>query len=237
MDDALKQRLQQGRELFEHKQYAQAERLLSEIAQAHPSFADVHNMLGVILHDQGHFTRAQKAFEAALRANPGYTDASLNLAVLLNDTGRYEEARGVYEAAFAHRKTEPGALDRGVQAKLANLYAELADAWRAAGRREEAAAEYRRALALGEGYVDIRLKLATVLRELGQGEAAVAELARVTAEKPAFASGWVHYGLALEAAGRTDEAAGAFERALSVDPSHRTARLYLSWARKESPAR
>src|SRR5690349_24956345 len=121
MDEALKQLLTLGRGYFEKKQYAQAEKYLSQVVERNQSFADVYNMLGVVYHDQGQFARAQRAFEAALRLNPAYTEAALNLSVIYNDMGKYQEAKEVYQAALTRQQAAPGALDPFVKGKIANM--------------------------------------------------------------------------------------------------------------------
>src|SRR5262249_46368738 len=134
MDEALKQLIALGRGHFEKRQYAEAEKYLSQVVEQNQSFADVYNMLGVAYHDQGQFARAQRAFEAALRINPAYTEASLNLAVIYNDLGKYPEARAVYEAALAKAQGEPGELDALLKNKIANMYAEIGDAFASASQ-------------------------------------------------------------------------------------------------------
>ena len=120
MDEALKQLLTLGRGYFDKKQYAQAEKYLSQVVERHQSFADVYNMLGVVYHDQGQFARAQRAFEAALRINPAYTEAALNLAIIYNDMGKYREAKEVYQAALSRQRNAPSRMDPFVVGKIAN---------------------------------------------------------------------------------------------------------------------
>ena len=106
--------------------------------------------------------KAARAFEAALRINPGYTDAALNLAVTYNDTGHYKEAQEAYRHALAHSGAAAGKLDRFVQGKLANMYAEIAAVYLSSGLYPDAIREYRKALDLGPKFVDIRAALAAL---------------------------------------------------------------------------
>ena len=62
MDEALKQLLTLGRGYFEKKQYAQAEKYLTQVVEQSQSFADVYNMLGVLYHDQGQSATKLKGF-------------------------------------------------------------------------------------------------------------------------------------------------------------------------------
>lgn len=231
MDEALKQLLTLGRGYFEKRQYAEAEKYLSQVVERNQSFADVYNMLGVVFHDQGQFARAQRAFEAALRINPAYTEAALNLAIIYNDMGKYREAREVYQDALSRQRTSPTRLDPFVQGKIANMYADIGDVWASSGMNREAIEEYRRALALGPNFVDIRMKLGDALRDAGDFEGAVKEFEELIRQNPHFLPGRVHYGIALHSAGRTDEAIKAWEGVLAASPGHKGAEMYLKLVR------
>ena len=156
MDDMLKQALALGRGYYLKREYTQAEQYLTAVVEQNQSFADVYNMLGVIYHDQGQYQKALRAFEAALRINPGYTDAALNLAVTYNDTGKYQEAQETYRHALSRSGARQGKVDRFVQGKLANMYADIGDVWLSSGLYAEAIHEYRRALELGPAFADVR---------------------------------------------------------------------------------
>ena len=158
LDDGLKQALTLGRAYYLRKEYARAERYLTQVVEQNQSFADVYNMLGVIYHDHGQYQKAQRSFEAALRINPGYTDAALNLAVIYNDTGRYDAARETYQQALTRSGVARGEIDPFVKGKLANMYADLGDVWLSSGLYAEAAREYQRALDLCPSFIDIRAR-------------------------------------------------------------------------------
>src|SRR5512137_2352880 len=175
MNDILKQALALGRGYYLKKEYGLAEQYLTQIVEQNQSFADVYNMLGVIYHDQGQYQKALRAFEAALRINPGYTDAALNLAVTYNDTGKYKEAQETYRHALSRSGASHGKLDRFVQGKLANMYAEIAAVYLSSGLYVDAIREYRKALDLGPKFVDIRAALAGALRDSGEREAGIAQ--------------------------------------------------------------
>lgn len=237
MDEALKQLLTLGRGYFEKKQYAQAEKYLTQVVERTQSFADVYNMLGVVYHDQGQFARAQRAFEAALRLNPDYTEAALNLAIIYNDMGRYREAKEVYQSALSRQRSSPAKADPFVIGKVANMYADIGDVWASCGRLKEASIEYRRALELGPDFVDIRLKLADALRDEGDLDAAISEFEEIIRQNPNFLPGRVHYGIALYSAGRLDEAIRAWEEVLAASPGHKGAEMYLNLVKDKDSAR
>ncbi len=231
MDEELRQWLTLGRGFFQQKQYAKAERYLAQVVERNQSFADAYNMLGVIYHDQGQFGRAQRAFEAALRLNPGYTEAALNLAVIYNDMGRYAEAREVYQGALGRHHTTPGKLDPFVRGKIANMYADIGDAYASSGLWTEAIAEYRRALDLGPAFHDIRLKLGNALRDQGDPAAALAEFQSIVAQNTTYLPARIAVGVALYSLGRKDEAITAWESVLALSPGNANAEMYLSLVR------
>ncbi len=231
MNDALKQLLTLGRGYFEKKQYQQAEKYLTQVVEQNQAFADVYNMLGVIYHDVGQFARAQRAFEAALRINPAYTDAALNLAVIYNDMGKYREAREVYQGALSRQRGAPGKIDPFVKGKIANMYADIGDVFASSGMLDDAIREYRRALELGPTFVDIRLKLADCLRDLGDHAGSLAEFETLLATNPNYLPGCVHYGIALYSAGRRTDAVRVWEDVLATQPGHKGAEMYLNLVR------
>lgn len=236
MDEALKQILTLGRSFFEKRQYAEAEAYLTQVIDQHQSFADVYNMLGVIYHDQGQFARAQKSFEAALNLNPAYTDAALNLAVIYNDMGRYREAREIYANALNRQVAEPSQLDPFVKGKIANMYADIGNAYASSGMLEQAVIEYRRALHLGPSFVDIRVRLANALRDLHHFHASLGEFESLLKENPQYEAGRVQYGIALFAAGRRAEATAQWAAVLRQNPGNKSAQMYLNLAKDMEPA-
>src|SRR5262245_64116739 len=175
MDDHIRELIQLGRDHYERGEYDKAERLLSEVTRTARGYADTFNMLGVIYHDQGRFAQAQEAFEQALHINPNYTEAALNLAVTYNDLGKYHEAKEVYTRAMTRSRGEPRMLDPFAKGKIANMHAELGDAYAGLAMSDEAVREYEKALTLCPSFVDIRTKLALALRDMGRPDDALRE--------------------------------------------------------------
>jgi tetratricopeptide (TPR) repeat protein len=228
MNEEARQLLALGKGLFEKGQYVDAERALSQMREEAERYADVQNMLGVIYHDQGQFSRAQRCFEQALKLNPAYTEAALNLSVIYNDAGRYDEARRIYESARARQLQNPTSLDPFVQGKIANLHAEIAEAYAASGQFSKAVEEYRRAVALGPRFFDLRLKLAAALADNGQRDASREELELLVKDAPTFPPARVALGVAFFTAGRRGDAEACWIEALRQRPGDRIAEMYLA---------
>jgi tetratricopeptide (TPR) repeat protein len=242
MDDAVRELVALGKEHFQRGDWSLAAGHLEQVIARGAAFADVHHMLGVCYHQMGEFDPAERSFERALEINPGYVEASLNLAILCNDLGQYEKAQKIYSNALERSRDgarpasgdEP--LDGLTRGKIANLQATVGDAYLAARRPADAAVEFRRALDLSPGFVDLRMKLAAALRETGDAESAAAELRRAVRDAPAYVPARVALGLACSAGGKLDDAIEQWEEVLRMDPRHRTAQLYLKLARAQPPA-
>jgi len=238
MDETLKHLLSLGRSYFARRDFLMAEKFLAQVVEKHRGFADVFNMLGVIYHDQSQFDRAQRSFEAALEINPGYSEAALNLAVIYNEAGRYEDARRIYREAMAASREGDVRVDPVVRGKIANMYADIGEVYLSVGMAQDAITAFQQALNLAGDFVDIRMKLATALRERGESEQSVRELERVVELRPGYAAGQVALGVSLYAAGRHDEALGRWRQVLAeLDPEHRAAKMYLALAGAESTER
>jgi tetratricopeptide (TPR) repeat protein len=232
MDDQVRELVALGKEHFERGDWSLAAGCLEQVVARGTAFADVHHMLGVSYHQLGEFDPAQRAFERALEINPGYVEALLNLAILCNDLGQYEKAQSIYGNAIERARSGPrdpsGAepLDNFARGKIANLHASVGDGYASVRRPADAAVEYRRALDLCPTFVDLRMKLASALREAGEQEAALSELKRAVHDAPAYMPARVALGLAYSAGGKIEEALSQWEEVLRVEPGHRIAQLY-----------
>jgi tetratricopeptide (TPR) repeat protein len=238
MDDQLRELVALGKEHFQRGDYSLAAGQLEQVVARGAAFADVHHMLGIIYHHLGDFEGAQKAFQRALEINPSYVEAALNLAIVCNDMGQYERAQQVYGDAVARARSklprdpngdEP--LDTYTKGKIANLHAAVGDGYLSVRRPNDAAAEFRRALSLCPTFVDLRIKLAAALRESGDVEGAMAEFRLAVQHAPAYVPARVALGTALYAGGKLDEAVAQWEEVLRMDPTHRTAGMYLKVVR------
>jgi tetratricopeptide (TPR) repeat protein len=236
MDDRLRQLITLGREHYQAREYDKAAQYLSQVVQEHRGFADIFNMLGVIMHAQGHFQKAQESFEEALKINPNYTEAALNLAVTYNDLGKYAAAREVYSKAIARSRAEPRSLDPFARGKIANMHADLGSAYHGVGFYPESVREYQKALELCPTFIDLRTRLATVYRDMGDGGAAQRELEIVKTTNPKFVPARVALGLAYFSASRKDDAVREWEAVLQIEPGHKPALVYLHMAKDEHPA-
>lgn len=233
MDERTKQLLSLGREHYEKREFDKAEHYLGSVLERNQTvrYADVYNMLGVIHHDRGRFEDAQGCFEEALAINPNYTEAALNLAVTYNDLGRYDEAKKIYKAALSRGEESPGQLDPFVKGKIANLHAEVGQAYIDAGMPTDAMHELRKAILLCPTFADLRVRLANIYRQTGDQDAARFELEEAIAAKPEYVPAHVALGVVLLALDRKDDAIDRWEKALAIDAENKAAAMYLRMAR------
>ena len=113
-----------------------AEAALRRECQAHPQFADAHNVLGVALINQSRNDEALAAFQAALRIDPEHAEANNNAGNVLAALGRREEAVPHFERALRKNPT------------LADAHLNLGLLLQSLRRHEQAMASLRRAVEL-----------------------------------------------------------------------------------------
>jgi tetratricopeptide (TPR) repeat protein len=229
MDERVKELLVLGREHYQKHEYDRAEHVLGQVLEKTDAHADVHNMLGFILHGRGDFVAAERHFERAVELSPSYTEALLNLAVTYNDLGKYQASKDVYSRI--HKAEGQGGIpDPFARGKIANLHADLAQAYLDVGCREEAVVELKKAVSLCPTFPDLWTRLGSIHRDMG--DLAFAREAYETACKtaPRYVPARVLLGVTLLALGLPDEAIGAWREALSIEPENKSAKMYLRMA-------
>ena len=166
------------------------------------------------------------ALAAAWRSRPlsGLVPRALLLALVL--AAAVAETRGVRAALLPWKDSlsywrhvvalapETPEAHNGLGAALSAHYAPL-----------EAVAEFRRAVEVGPGYSDSRLNLGSVLINLGRAGEAIPHLEWVAERRPRNQEVAWALGLAYRDAGRLDDAAAQFRRALQLRPDFTLARV------------
>jgi tetratricopeptide (TPR) repeat protein len=236
MDERAKQLLVLGREHYDRREYDRAERVLRQVLEVTDRYADVYNMLAVILHDRGDFHAAERNFERAVELNPNYTEALLNLAVTYNDLGKYEAARKVY--ARIRREDGPSTvMDPYVRGKIANMHADVAQAYADAGNRDEAIEQLEKAVGLCPGFADLQSRLGTLHRDADNFIRARVHYEAARTANPQFAPARVLLGVTLLSLGEADLAVAEWRDVLTIDPDNRSAKMYLRMVEAQRQAR
>lgn len=227
MDEATRNLLTKGREHYRRKEYAAAREALEKVSAAGGAFADVHNMLGVIYHDDGDLARAQEQFEASLRINPNYTEAILNLTVTYNEVGRYEDAKRLMEHLGEAERSGAQQLEPFARGKIANLHADVSQAYHEVGLLEQAIAEMEKAIGLCPEFADLRVRLGNLMVEAQQPGGALRQYEEAVRLRPDYLQAKIHLGLAYHKTGRRDDAVRQWRDVLDRDAANRSARMYL----------
>jgi tetratricopeptide (TPR) repeat protein len=227
MDEHTKQLLLLGREHYQKRELDKAELMLRQVVEKEDRLADVHDMLGVICHARGNFVQAEHHFERALSINPSYTEAALNLAVTYNDRGKYEAARQVYARIKGRPSGSLQVLDPFARGKIANMHAEVGQAYADTGLIREAIVEYEKAVALCPQFADLRTRLGSLLREINDLGRAREQYEAAVDARPSYVPARIQLGVTLLAMGDTDGAAEQWHRVLEVEPDNAHAKMYL----------
>jgi len=235
MKGEVRQVIQQATSAYEAGQYSEAERLLLQVVDRAPTYANVFNMLGFIASQRNALEEAVALFRRALGLNPNYSEARLNLALTLTEMGAYEQAAQEAASVQAKETADPQRVSPVVRGKLANAHADLGGKYHALGLFAEAVAEFDKALGLCPGYPDIHTRRALSCRELGRYGDAKASLLRAIELKPNYVEAHVSLGILYHKLGSLTEAVDMLERALQLDPDHRVARVYLKQLTSPGP--
>lgn len=198
-----------------------------ELLRTRDGFADVHYRVATLLEETGDLEGAREHLRAALSQNPAYIEALLALASLFERQGDFDRSSLLTERARELAGPARGALDPTTRAKLANMQAELGDAYREAGELREAISAYRKALDRCPHFHDVRHRLGVALREAGRPDAALDEFRRVLRGNPEFWEAAVQRGVTLYGLGRSREAVTQWQSVLRDAPDREDARMYL----------
>jgi tetratricopeptide (TPR) repeat protein len=227
MNERVKQLLVLGREHYAKRELDKAEQLLRMVLEEEDRYADVHDMLGVIAHSRGNFLVAERHFERALELNPSYTEAALNLAVTYNDRGKYEKAREVYSRIKVGQPGTAGGLDPFARGKIANMHADLAQAYHDAGLAREAIAEYEKATVLCPQFADLQTKLGAILRETNDLTGARTRYEAALHSKPTYVPALLQLGVTLLSLGDPSGAEDNWKQVIAIEPENSQAKMYL----------
>jgi tetratricopeptide (TPR) repeat protein len=177
---------------------------------------DVHLLLGDAWRQQGQHERALGEYDAAAVLNAGIAAPHVLAADLYLDRGMFKEAQERLQVA---ERLEPGSSE------IASLRGR---AHERSGRREEALAEYQRAVAINPSDVIAKTRLVSVAMNLKRFDVAEPQLRTLLAleHQPAR----THYALGYIAEARGDAVAAAaeYQRAVAADPGLQQARDALA---------
>jgi tetratricopeptide (TPR) repeat protein len=235
MDERIKGLLVRGREHYQKREFDKADYLLREVIEHSDSYADVFDMLGIIAHSRGDLHAAARYFERAVALNSSYTEALLNLAVTYNDLGKYEAARQVYSRI--HRgEGRGGVLDPFARGKIANMHADLGQAYAEAGIVHEAIEQYLKAVQLCPSFADLRTRLGTLYRDAGDLQRAREQYEAAKNANPKYVPARVLLGVTLFSLGDSTAAVSEWREVLEIDPENKSAQMYVRMCDSQAQA-
>lgn len=211
---------------FKIRKFVAAEELLNNAIERYPQAANLNLLLGLCFQKQSQYDKAIREFMIALNKNNEYLEAALNLSLTLSDLGQYQEAEDVYKKAIVQFKGR-SSLPKPLRGKLANSHAANGIAYRRLGLAQEAATEFRKALALYERMPDIKIELAKIYMETGQSAKSKKELLEVKAMAPANHEALALLGVLMFHSGEVDGARDFLVKASRLNPNNNLARAYL----------
>ena len=217
-----------------------AQARIDQAVSLFPEFERAQEALGELLAAQGELPAAAAAFERALKIDPSRRQARMKLGRLFMRMGHVEKAqalRGEFlklsqddrDIAKAARleKDEKFAEAEGLYRRILTRDPENVSAMRLWARlgmrqRQYAGAEVllRQAVKVAPDFSQAWTDLVTVQYEQQKLEEAIDSAAKLIKLAPRVPNGYLLAASAYAAAGRYEDALGAFDRALSIAPGH-----------------
>lgn len=214
------------------------------LVAARPGDAAAHNLLAVILAQQGKPASAADLFRKAGALNAGWDEPYANLGLLQMQQRDFAGATASLREALKRKPDNPAtAINLGNALKETGALDEAADSYRRAlgpGPHQaaaysnlgallfdrdlpEAVACFRRATEIQPGFAAAQLNLGRGLFQLGNLEEAVAALKRAAELTPQASEAHVMLANALRDLGRAEEALQSYRRAVELKPDDREA--------------
>ncbi|MEX0691988.1 MAG: tetratricopeptide repeat protein [Gemmatimonadales bacterium] len=228
MDDRPGRLLDQARERFDLHDYHGAVLQLEELIAGGRGFADAHHLLGVSYHLVGQSDRALQALDEALSRNPDYVEALIHRGIILGELGRGEEAQEAFDRAERVGGQERDGIPSHHASKLANLHANLGEAYVESGALGRAIEQYQQALRLGPAFHDLRFRLGKLMLDAGRSLEARDVLEAVVEARPGLVAAKASLGLAAYLSGDPQSAQTIWEAAHQAHPDDPRITAYLA---------
>ncbi len=190
--------------------------------QINPRFAQAYANRGLVYRLKNDDANALADYNRALQVNPQYANAYVRRGNVYRRQNQLALALEDYNQAIKIDRTDPEAFhNRGLvyQAQKLHNFA-LEDFTTAIGLSPQAAPPYN---ARGESYL-----------VTGDAQSALEDFNAAVSRDRGNAKAWYNQGVALQRLNRNKEAASAFQKALTLDPSLPNARDALNQARSTS---
>jgi tetratricopeptide (TPR) repeat protein len=181
----------------------------------YPSFALVHNNLGIALVAKQKNEEAISHYKMAIKLKPDYASAYNNLGAVLFAKQKNEEAISHYKMAI---KLNPD---------LAKAHNNLGVTLVAEGKIEEAISHYKMAIRLKPGFAVAHYNLGITLVAEGKNEEAISHYKMAIKANPDYADAHYNLGVLLFNEKMTEEAIDYFKEAIRIRPGFAVAHYNL----------
>ena len=211
--------------LMGEKKYPEARQVLEAVQQANPN-ADVDFSLGMLAMKQGKLQEAEGIFRKGYATHPQDARALVGLVEVLAAQGHYDQSIQVLQAELAKN---PNRND--LRVALGNVAVR-------AGNFDLAVAQFQTVLNSldknSRARGDIYFRLGETLRKKGDANGAIQALYKAKQDLPANSMVVEELALALQFAGRKQEARDAYEQAIKLDPQNGVALNNLAFLMADS---
>jgi Flp pilus assembly protein TadD len=170
--------LARAQEEWERRDFAGAQRSLSNVLALAPDDLTAIRMLGMVVQRLGDHVRAIDCFRRVLATYPDDSDIHVCLGIALHECGKTDDAVGHLRHAC---ELDP---------RSASAWFNLGEALVQQAHTHEAVAALRRALELAPAHVLARLSLSKAQASLGEVDSAIAGFREVLRRDPGNAEGW-----------------------------------------------
>jgi tetratricopeptide (TPR) repeat protein len=219
-----------GNEYLDQGRAADAEPLFMKAAAIQPRSAAVLYGLGRTALARQEYARAIDYLEQALSLDPKALVIHYPLAMAYRGKGDMANAEAHLKIREPGDVRPPDPLMTELEAMIESAvsYEVRGAAALDEGRWDEAAAYFRKGIALAPDEPSLRHKLGTALAMKGDAGGAVQQFDEVTRRWPKFAKAHYSLGVILAANGRQREAVEQLGAAVKTDPTYAEARLQLA---------
>jgi tetratricopeptide (TPR) repeat protein len=204
----LEDAVEQASKLYTAGRLDQAEDLCRQIIASRPLRADVHNILGVVLHAKGRTDEGIKSVREAIRLNSSNANFCSNLGEMERKAGNLDAAGNALRRAIT------------IDAKSAQAQNNLGIVYYDQHDYEKAAEHYRKAIEVQDRYAEAHNNLGNALRALGDSEAALSEYERAIELRENYAEAYNNMGTALRDKQKLEEAEFSYRRAIQIRPNY-----------------
>src|ERR1035441_10543541 len=207
------------------KKYAEARQVLEAVQQANPN-ADVDFSLGMLAMKQGNLKEAEDIFRRGYAAHPQDARALVGLVEALAAQGHFDQSIQVLQSELAKSPTR-----NDLRVALGNVAVR-------AGNFDLAVGQFQTVLngldKNSKARGDIYFRLGETLRKKGDLNGAIQALYKAKDALPVNSVVVEELALALQFAGRKQEARDAYEQAIKLDPQNGVALNNLAFLMAEA---